>query len=52
MTRWGVIGESLTNLTLPGSGAAGPLNYGPGHHDGDGPVVTYAWNAATKTFDS
>jgi ABC-type branched-subunit amino acid transport system substrate-binding protein len=42
-------GESLTNITLPGSGGA--LHYGPGHHDGDGPMFLYRWNDATNKFD-
>jgi hypothetical protein len=41
-------GESLSNVTLPGS--AVPLHFGPGHHDGDGPVFIYTWNAAKKAF--
>jgi hypothetical protein len=42
-------GESLTNVTLPGSG--GTLHYGPDHHDGDGPMFLYRWNNATSSFD-
>lgn len=41
-------GESLKNVTIPAIGA--PLNYGPGHHDGDGPVYLYTYDPATKTF--
>lgn len=41
-------GESLTNITLPGSG--GPLHFGPGHHDGDGPMFIYTWNDSTNSF--
>jgi len=42
-------GESLTNITLPGSG--GPLHYGPGHHDGDGPMFVYTWDDSTNSFN-
>jgi hypothetical protein len=41
-------GESLKNVTVPAIGA--PLNYGPAHHDGDGPVYLYTYDLATKTF--
>lgn len=41
-------GESLKNIVLPGS--LGPLNYGPGHHDGNGPVFIYTWDPASKSF--
>jgi hypothetical protein len=41
-------GESLTNITLPGSGGA--LNFGPGHHDGDGPLFIFTWDSSTQTF--
>lgn len=43
-------GESLTNVVLPGTG--GPLHFGPGHHDGDGPLFVYTWNSATQKFDA
>jgi ABC-type branched-subunit amino acid transport system substrate-binding protein len=42
-------GESLTNVTLPGSG--GSLHFGAGHHDGNGPMFLYRWNDATNKFD-
>jgi hypothetical protein len=38
----------LTNITLPGSGGA--LHYGPGHHDGNGPIFVYTWDDNTNTF--
>ena len=42
-------GESLTHVTLPGGG--GIYDFGPGHHDGDGPVFSYKWNAAAKQLE-
>ena len=39
-------GESLTHITLPGGG--GTYDFGPGHHDGDGPVTIFEWNTATR----
>lgn len=41
-------GESLANITLPGSG--GTLHYGPGHHDGNGPLFVYTWDTGTDSF--
>jgi hypothetical protein len=42
-------GESLTNVSLPGS--PDPYHFGPGHHDGNGAIIIYTWNPATKVFD-
>jgi ABC-type branched-subunit amino acid transport system substrate-binding protein len=41
-------GESLKNITLPGSG--GTLSFGPGHHDGDGSLFVFTWDSTTQTF--
>jgi ABC-type branched-subunit amino acid transport system substrate-binding protein len=41
-------GESLSNITLPGSD--GTLSFGPGHHDGNGPMFLYEWQVATNSF--
>lgn len=41
-------GESLHNVMLPTS--VGPLNFGPGFHDGNGPLVLETWDSATRTF--
>jgi hypothetical protein len=43
-------GESLTNLTVPGSGVPGALNFGPQYHDGNGPLVVYTWDPNQKAF--
>ena len=42
-------GESLTHITLPGGG--GTYDFGPGHHDGNGPVFIYEWNAAANKIE-
>jgi hypothetical protein len=36
-------GNSLKNVSVPG---AGVLHYGPGEHDGNGPIYVYTWNAS------
>ena len=41
-------GESLTSVTIPGSG--GPLHFGPGGHDGGGPVFLSTWDPNTKAL--
>jgi hypothetical protein len=41
-------GESLSDITLPGTGGA--LSFGPGHHDGNGPMFLYEWQVATNSF--
>lgn len=48
-TTFNTGGKSLNNITLPGSGGA--LHFGPGHHDGNGPVFIYVWNDSTNSFD-
>jgi ABC-type branched-subunit amino acid transport system substrate-binding protein len=42
-------GESLTHVTLPGGG--GIYDFGPGHHDGNGPVFIYEWNSAANKME-
>jgi ABC-type branched-subunit amino acid transport system substrate-binding protein len=44
-------GESLKNLSIPGSGPE-KLNFGPTSHDGGEPVTIETWNPATKQFDA
>jgi hypothetical protein len=41
-------GESLTHVTIPGGG--GTYRFGPGHHDGDGPVFVYEWSSRTHNL--
>jgi ABC-type branched-subunit amino acid transport system substrate-binding protein len=42
-------GESLTHETIPGGG--GTYDFGPGHHDGDGPVFVYEWTPASSNLE-
>jgi ABC-type branched-subunit amino acid transport system substrate-binding protein len=41
-------GESLAHVTIPGGG--GTYGFGPGHHDGDGPVFVYEWSSRTHNL--
>ncbi len=41
-------GESLTHVNIPGGG--GTYDFGPGHHDGDGPVFVYKWSPSSHTL--
>jgi ABC-type branched-subunit amino acid transport system substrate-binding protein len=41
-------GESLTHVTIPGGG--GTYDFGPSHHDGDGPVFVYEWSASSHNL--
>ncbi|MDA8046480.1 MAG: ABC transporter substrate-binding protein [Actinomycetota bacterium] len=45
-------GESLKNVVIPGSGAAGPMTFSAQYHDGNAPIVIYDWNSAKEAFDS
>jgi hypothetical protein len=45
-------GESLKNVTIPGSGVPGPLNYSPDFHDGNGSLILYKWDPNQKAFIS
>jgi ABC-type branched-subunit amino acid transport system substrate-binding protein len=42
-------GESLTHATIPGGG--GTYHFGPGHHDGDGPVFVYEWSSRSQNLE-
>jgi ABC-type branched-subunit amino acid transport system substrate-binding protein len=42
-------GESLTHVTIPGGG--GTYDFGPGHHDGDGPVFVYEWSSSSQDLE-
>ncbi len=42
-------GQSLTHITIPGGG--GIYDFGPGHHDGDGPVFVYEWSSISHTLE-
>jgi ABC-type branched-subunit amino acid transport system substrate-binding protein len=42
-------GESLTHVTIPGGG--GTYDFGPGHHDGDGPVFVYEWSSSSHNLE-
>ncbi len=42
-------GESLTHVTIPGGG--GTYHFGPGHHDGDGPVFVYEWSPSSHNLE-
>jgi hypothetical protein len=41
-------GESLTHVNIPGGG--GTYDFGPGHHDGDGPVFVYKWSPSSHNL--
>jgi ABC-type branched-subunit amino acid transport system substrate-binding protein len=42
-------GESLTHVTIPGGG--GTYDFGPDHHDGDGPVFVYEWSSSSHNLE-
>lgn len=42
-------GNTLSNVAIPGQ--LTPLNYSPGHHDGDGQAYIYEWNSGTNKWN-
>lgn len=42
-------GNTLSNVAIPGQ--LTPLNYSPGHHDGDGQPYIYQWNSTNNNWD-